>query len=255
MKRKLTKEKSDVIVAKYRMYKKMPFTEGYTNVFIHSSNRGIGGKLSPFHLRTKEAHIFENEWQFSKVYPHIYEQKIVRKNKKLGNKTIWEYPEEEHVDENGQISHLYWEWRKKGMANQYAIRYPNGRKHVRECVYSLIEDPSGDIKHDGETYTKLTYIESRKRLYCALYIELAPENPSFKLMQKMLDEGQKIQIIEIDGPNPKWEGSAYETVTEGSPGMDITEENIKFLLNDPKHPFGHGYVIATLLLGHEEWLK
>ena len=71
----------------------------------------------------------------------------------------------------------------------------------------------------------------------------------------MVDNGTNLQLIEVDGPDPSLSFAPYDQISYDNPGLDINEQNIKMLLNDERKPFGHGYVIATLLLGKEEWLK
>lgn len=56
-------------------------------------------------------------------------------------------------------------------------------------------------------------------------------------MKKLLDQGVNIMIIDGDGA-PK------NIFPEG---MEITQENWDMMLNNPKYPFGHGYVVAGLL--------
>jgi hypothetical protein len=47
----------------------------------------------------------------------------------------------------------------------------------------------------------------------------------------------------------------YDKISTTNPGLLIDEETIRKLVNDERKPFGHGYVVATLLLGHPEWFE
>ena len=58
-------------------------------------------------------------------------------------------------------------------------------------------------------------------------------------MKKMLQSGQNIMIIDGDGP-PK---SLYPE------GIELNVDNWDEMLNNPKYPFGHGYVVAAVVAG------
>lgn len=50
-------------------------------------------------------------------------------------------------------------------------------------------------------------------------------------------------ILDYDGP-PK---------IEYPDGMELTKANWDKMLNDPGHPFGHGYVVAGILANILNW--
>lgn len=237
-----------VTVAKYYPGKKVEKNNTNENnkqirqIIIHTpSMKRLGVNLSPYCLKNEKGQLLENIWQFSKVYPHVYscKQPLSRFHQ---NTIIWEHKEEDHIV-NGVLTPEYFEWREKGMNNQYAVRYPNGLKHRGECLYSYWEDE------------KLDYITARKRIYCGEYARLAPKVEDFKKLKKLLNSGTNLQIIEVDGPDPNLNYPPYNQINKDNPGLTINEENIKLLLNDPNKPFGHGYTIAALLLDGEDWLK
>ena len=98
---------------------------------------------------------------------------------------------------------------------------------------------------------------------CGMCHEDAPKSKEEKIahlekkeskLKKMLEDGTNLQIVEVDGPDPNESYCPYDQIDTDHPGMDMDEETIKFLLNDPKHAFGHGFVIAALLLDGQEWL-
>lgn len=132
------------------------------------------------------------------------------------------------------------------MRNKYAVRYPNGFEGRRKCICSF--------RFVGDEVIRLGYIEARKQIYCAEYARLAPQTDAFKKMCALLDQGTSIQIIEVDGPDPSLTFPPYDQISKEKPGLLITEETIRMLVNDERKPFGHGYVIAALLLGGEEWM-
>ena len=233
-------------VAKYYPGKPVPKTEGYVNILIHTKGTNLGGDLSPYILKDENGRLLENIWQFSKVYPVVFAQRtpISRFHPR---RIIWEHPREVHY-ENDKILPAYWKWRRKGMANEHAVRYPNGFHGRHKCLFSLWPGDSGHLEQMG-------YIEARKKIYCGEYARLAIHTPHFSKLKSMLLKGTNLQIIEVDGPNPSLQYEPFDQISEDNPGLLITEDVIRLLINDARQPFGHGYVIATLLLGESEWLK
>ena len=113
------------------------------------------------------------------------------------------------------------------------------------------------------------YIESRKRVYCDLYIQALTNRSTldnkalelFDCLKKRVRRGEKLLIIEVDGPDYA-DSEPYCNIQKGILGddgvciIDATKENIIKMLNNPDRPFGHGYVISSLIqkLG-EKWLR
>lgn len=232
---------ASVRVAKYFPGKKYPKMEGYKTILIHVKNKSLGGGLSPYQLKTKEGYLLENVWQFSKVYEKVTRQRIPKS--RWQPEIIWEHDAEVHVDDQGNLTEEYFKWRQKGYENEYAVRYPNGYRGRANCLYSF---------WDNE---KLSYVESRKKVYCKLYRDLAPENEDFKKLKTLLENGTNLLIVEVDGPSPSENYGPYKKISMESPGMEMTEETVRFLIKDTQHPFGHGFVIASLLMGGESWLE
>jgi hypothetical protein len=232
------KSRGKVAVAKYyhrRRGAEMPEMEGFTSILVHSSAKGIGGPLSPFHLQNEKGQRQENVWQFSKLY------RVVKKQ----TQKEWTHPEEVHVDEaTGEPNEAYWKWREKGMNHNRAVRYPNGFNGRHDCVCAITDD--------GQ---RLDYVAARKAIYCDFYVRHAQEHPSFLALKQRLEDGENLMIVEIDGPDYNLEFEPYTRISKQSPGLIMDEETTKMLLNDTRKPFGHGYVIAALLLDGAEWLK
>lgn len=234
-------------VAKYFPGKPMPKAPpGYRNILIHTSAKRLGGALSPYLLCNEKGQLLENIWQFAKIYRRVRAQRA-SKSRFQPNEIIWEHPEEQHIGADRTILAAYWAWRRKGMNNPHAVRYPNGFKHRAECVACL-------WVVDGKLEW-LDYIAARKHVYCGEYTRLAPPHPEFKKLQALLQSGVNLQLVEVDGPDPQLDFYPYDALSSESPGLIIDETVIRALLNDDRKPFGHGYVIAALLLGGSEWLK
>ncbi len=256
---------SPICVAKYYSTAKVKAPdppEGFVNVIIHTSDKKLGGALSPYIIKNIHGCILENVWQFSKVYPKVNAIKTPKSRWEHWI-TIWEHPFQVHIDtRTGEIHSDYWMWRRKGFQAPYPVRYPNGFHDRHDCLFALW--PAQDQKSTGDkfikgpngtVYEKLLYIEARKKIYCQLYITACKEHPEFLKLKAMVDTGKKFQIVEVDGPNLAWYRQSPIKSSIIGEGLIITESVIKYLINDPAHPFGHGYVIAALLLGGEEWLK
>lgn len=229
---KRARTRGKVAVAKYYYRnRKVATMEGYMSVLIHSSDRGIGGPLSPFHLKNEKGQLMENVWQFSKLYPVVHKQ----------TQKEWTHPEEVHGDPPNEA---YWKWREKGMNHPRAVRYPNGYKGRHECICAITDD--------GQ---RLDYIASRNAIYCDFYVRHALQHPSFVALKERLESGENILLVEVDGPDYGLKFEPYTRISAASPGLNMDEDTIKMLLNDTRKPFGHGYVIAALLLDGAEWLK
>eukprot|EP01083_Nonionella_stella_P011084 31536_1 len=199
------------------------------------------GKLSPFHLCDDQGRRIENIWQFSKVYKSIEEQNQI----KFG-KVKWVYPAvKKCLDDNGTLTEEYWKWRDTGMKHQKAVRFPVGRANRFECLYSVV---------DRGNPQPINYIEARKKIYIPQYTAALIQCDKFKQLKRMYEDGQYLLISEFDGPlyqDYDYYQDKYgkmDIVLEGNV-MIPTKENLKILLNDTKHPFGHGYCIAMALQG------
>ncbi len=128
------------------------------------TTRGTGTfrDLSPFVLSAKpyDCWVFENLWQFSKVYAP------------------------EHVDADWNPNHEWFEWQKKGFNEMRAFRYPMGKG--RAPRYSMWK---------GE---RLLYIEARKKLYAPVYAELVRGTLSFMLLRELYDKNSPVILRDYD---------------------------------------------------------
>jgi len=217
--------------------KKQPITESYKNILIH-----VHDDLSPYTLKDDNENIIENVWQFSKVYKQVYNINTTLPYKST---VLWKWPTETHVDDNGELTHPYWNWRNQGFHNKYAVRYPNGFHHRHECLYSVLLDP---ITNE---YEELDYITARKKIYCTEYIKAARKHPTFYKYKKLLQKGVNLQFNEVDGPRYT-DQEPYCYVENDS--LEMNKEILEMLLNNPSQPFGHGYTLALALLDLDEIL-
>ena len=197
-------------------------------------------------MTTGEGVNFENLWQFSKVYQTV--PAVKQTYSRYDNRIIWAHPAETHVDAKGEILPAYWKWRSKGFAAENAIRYPVGYGHRHTCLYALWEEE------------KLDYIQARKKIYVRIYCQLVKLLPMFAELKKRLDAGEKLLIAEVDGPHAESidhyiESYGVDETFIDKDSMLGTEHNLTIMLNDSKHPFGHGYCLAMALLDLEDLIK
>lgn len=212
------------------------------------------GALSPYSVTDDDGRNMENIWQFSKVYEKVPKSK--QTYSRYNSRVIWEHPAETHVA-NGRLTPEYWAWRRKGFAAKDAVRYPVGFYARRTCVGCVLENEPAE---DGQPEHKfLNYVEARKAIYLPVYTKLLQAYPMFHQLRKRLERGENLLIVEVDGPHQ--EDSAYYQTKYAAPpnfiegnSVEVTEFSMRVLLNDTKHPFGHGYCLAMALLGKEkEW--
>jgi hypothetical protein len=226
-----------------------PKLPGYTTVAVVSWNR-TWKVLSPYNLKDEKGRLMENVWQFAKLYKKV--RKTTQRKSQWDKKIIWKVEKPEiHLDDDDKITPEYWAWRKRGMEAKDPIRYPVGYKYRHECLFAIAE---GDEKHE-----RLDYIQARKKIYVPEYARLVKQHVMFKGLKKRLEKGENILIIDVDGPHQEsvpyyQEKYNVDANFVENDSVECTEENMRILLNDPKHPYGHGYVCATALLGKDiEW--
>lgn len=231
-----------------RVYSKGTFTdpdlEGYTPIVTLTKSSPYGS-LSPYLLETPNGILLENYYQFSKVYEKV--PTSIQRKAWYDSTIIWNHPAETHV-EDGQPNRKYFRWRRKNMAAQDPVRWPVGKAASRQCLFSI---------HEDDLESRLNYVESRKQIYLRSYLEAVVKEDQFKELQDRLAGGENLLIIEVDGPHQ--ESLSYYVNTYGVSELffqhstvQATKRNLKILINDTKHPFGHGYCLAAALLGITE---
>lgn len=223
-----------------------PSYEGFTPIIVLMKGHSKYGELGPYDLVDEKGRIHENIWQFSKVYEKIpkSKQKFSRTTKTI----VWDHPAETHI-KDGELTDEYYKWRKKGMYNKYAVRYPVGFYHRHKCLYALADGADGKVDVDNQ----LGYIESRKEIYVKEYCRLVKKEPKFKELKARLEKGDNLLIFEVDGPHQEslqFYKNKYKVdddfIENGT--MVANKDNLKIMLNDTKHPFGHGYCLAMAIL-------
>lgn len=243
-----TKYEENIRVGTITYYNGHPFKplipEGFSPVEVMTPSTAYG-PISPYSLVDEEGRYMENLWQFAKIYKRV--PQVIQKYSRYNHTIIWEHPAEVHV-RKGKPTKKYWDWREKGMSNAYAVRYPVGYdKDMRaSCLCSLYENDEGK-------YEALDYIEARKKIYLKLYREMVRKTEMYQTLLNEVRNGKKIVIMEVDGPvesSQTYYKTTYnlkENFINGN-SMQANKIYLRMMLNDEKHPFGHGYCLAWALL-------
>lgn len=118
--------------------------------------------------------------------------------------------------------------------NEPKRKYPAGKG--KQVLYS---------NYDGKIRN---YIESRKEIYVPEYFSLIENNPISKKWSNIIKKGKSIVVYDFDGPRDKNNQPICEEVN-----LNLLIEKI----NNPIHPFGHGYIVAGFLAGinPEQYIK
>lgn len=74
-------------------------------------------------LRNEKGQLLENVWQFAKIYRRVDAQRT-KLSRFHPDTIIWTHGAEQHIVGEDIVTKEYWAWRRKGMANEYAVRYP-----------------------------------------------------------------------------------------------------------------------------------
>lgn len=198
--------------------KKWPIIAGYKNINVCSSAKGIWRQLSPMKTlpfityvdkntreevmepngNTIEVDIpdFERYFQSLKTFPGEFDEK----NDK---------PTKEWYDTRDSI----WEAEKTTRHKKQA-KGPNKNIPLFSWFYGQ----------------KCSYLEIRYLLYVPGYLQLIKQTEAYKELNKLLDEGTNIQLLDYDG---------YYT------------DDYNKAFNDTSKPFGHSLVLSSYLKGIE----
>ena len=124
------------------------------------------------------------------------------------------------------------EWWKKQTKGRR--RYPGGKG--KKIMYA---------EYPG--FGPLDYISSRKRVYVPEYYELIRDKPILNHLKTQANKGECLVIYDFDGPR-----NSDKTPTIKKVSLDLLKDK----LNDPRFPFGHGYIVAGAIAGilPEEYL-
>ena len=108
-----------------------------------------------------------------------------------------EHPAETHIDSEGNLTPEYYAWRQKGFACKDPVRFPVGMsfKARSSCQYSLATKKDGTI----DPNKKLDCVAARKKIYVKEYCSNVKRHSQFKILKELLESGNNIIIIEVDG--------------------------------------------------------
>lgn len=87
---------------------------------------------------------------------------------------------------------------------------------------------------------EMQWIQSRKEVYVPEYIKLVKDRESIASLQALINSGKNIIIYDLDGPKK----------ADGTPDtLEVTLNVLREKINATNFPFGHGYIVAALILG------
>jgi hypothetical protein len=230
----------------------VPNFPGFTNIICLTKSSPYGD-LSPYVLKDEYGHLLENVWQFAKVYEKV--PRSLQRYSQWDPRIIWDHPEEIHctkdTEGDNKLTLEYIKWRIKGFNNNDPVRYPVGYNptHRQACIGSLWGE--GEY-HLDNPLKFLNYIEARKEIYLPIYLQSVQKEPKFIQLKERLEKGENLLIIEIDGPHQeslnyyKDQYGVNDSFIENNTIL-VNETNMNIMLNDAKHPFGHGYCLALAL--------
>lgn len=228
----------------------VPSIPGFTTVLCLTPSSPYGA-ISPYCLKDEQGRLHENIWQFAKVYKFVPPSK--QHYSRFDRRVIWQH-EGACCWQDGAPTADYWDWRRRGMACEDAVRYPVGFHARHTCLGAIAEDKETDRP------VLLNYVESRRRIYLPVYARLLKQHPMFRALQARLRKGENLLIVEVDGPHYefldyyKQEYDVPDDFITPDQTTEATEFNLRVFLNDTANPFGHGFALAATLLGKdEEW--
>jgi hypothetical protein len=120
------------------------------------------------------------------------------------------------------------EWWKKQQKGKRRYAGPGKSKQMK-VLNAIYED---GIVRD--------YINSRKNVYVPEYYEMAKKAKCLAGIRKRLTDGETVVVYDFDGPR---------TNDGDNDILPVSIDLLKAKINDPRHPFGHGYVVAATILG------
>ena len=103
-------------------------------------------------------------------------------------------------------------------------RYPHTK--TKNVLYGIYENDK-----------KLDSLTARKEIYVPEYFELIKDKELIQYWKNKLNENNLV-IYDFDGPKNE-NGDVI--------CLELTKELLKEKINDTKHPFGHGYIVAGLI--------
>lgn len=122
--------------------------------------------------------------------------------------------------------------------NEAKRKYPQKGKKVLYALFDHI------IRLDNNSDTNyhiasLNYIQSRKLVYVPEYYNMIANRKMLSYYTKKVNDGISIVVYDFDGPRDNGKPVCEEMT------IDLLREKI----NDERYPFGHGYIVAGLIMG------
>lgn len=106
-------------------------------------------------------------------------------------------------------------------------RYPKSKG--KTVLYAEYDDIEG----------KLDYITSRKKVYVPEYYQLVKDRDMVTFWKNKHQNNEDIIIYDLDGPRD----NNNEPIC-----LKLTKDLLKNKINDDNHPFGHGYIVGSIIL-------
>ena len=105
-------------------------------------------------------------------------------------------------------------------------RYPKSKGN--KVLYALF---------DGND-EKMDYVTSRKKIYVPQYYDLIKDKDIIEEYKQILMKGKNIIIYDFDGPRD---------INGDVLCVELTNDLLVEKINDTRHPFGHGYIVASCI--------
>jgi len=120
--------------------------------------------------------------------------------------------------------------KKSGERGAPKRRYPGSKG--KKVLYA---------KFPGFENQEMDYVTSRKEVYVPFYEEMIKKREMTLYWKSLVEGGQDVAVYDYDGPRSE-DGSEA--------AAEVTMELLKEKINDTRFPFGHGYVVAAHISGH-----
>ena len=105
-------------------------------------------------------------------------------------------------------------------------RYPKSKGN--KVLYALFDDND----------EKMDYVTSRKKVYVPQYYDLIKDKDIIEEYKQILMKGKNIIIYDFDGPRD---------INGDVLCVELTNDLLIDKINDTRHPFGHGYIVASCI--------
>ena len=105
-------------------------------------------------------------------------------------------------------------------------RYPKSKGN--KVLYALFDDND----------EKMDYVTSRKKVYVPQYYDLIKDKDIIEEYKQILMTGKNIIIYDFDGPRD---------INGNVLCLELTNDLLIDKINDTRHPFGHGYIVASCI--------